>query len=121
MTPEQKEAIRKREAEIKRIKRRTDAAWLAAYLDAIQAIPKIARAEFGDAHDLIQRKPIKAVAWKQRMDLMIYYADETHPDSDNVFKGIADALFMNDKHVVGSFDYEHDREGGGRVEVTIHL
>lgn len=94
---------------------------VAGYLDAIQAIPKIARADFGDAHDLIQRKPIKEVKWKQRMKLMIYYKDEHHPDSDNVFKGIADALFMNDKHLVGEFDYAHDREGGGRVEITIEL
>lgn len=94
---------------------------VAAYLDAIEAIPKIARADFGEAHDLIQRKPIKAVVWKQSMHMQIYYKDEKHPDSDNVFKGIADALFMNDKHLVGSFDYHHDREGGGRIEIQITL
>ena len=92
---------------------------VASYLDALELMPKIERADFGEAHDLLQRKPIKAAKHKQRMEIMCYYKDEKHPDTDNVFKGIADALFMNDKHVVGSMDYEH--AGRGYVEVTLYL
>ena len=94
---------------------------VAAYLDALQIIPKIERADFGEAHDLLQKKPIRKADHKQKMEIMCYYSDETHPDTDNVFKGIADALFMNDKHVIGSFDYTHEKGGQGRVEVTLYL
>lgn len=90
---------------------------VATYLDAISGMTKIERKDFGDAHDLIQKKPIKATNGKIRMDLMIYFKDNTHGDCDNIFKGIADALFMNDKYLAGSFDYAY--ADAGRVEVTI--
>jgi hypothetical protein len=93
---------------------------VANYLDALGAIKKIDRADFGDAHDLIQRKPIKATKEKIRMKLKIYFKDKTHADSDNIFKGIADALFMNDKYLAGEFDFDYTPTRG-RVEIEINL
>lgn len=55
---------------------------------------------------------------KVHMDCSIYFANKKHGDPDNIFKGIGDAIFTNDKHVVGSFDYEYDKDRP-RVEVTI--
>lgn len=64
-------------------------------------------------------KPIRATKQKVRMDLMITFVDDTHCDSDNCFKGVADALFQNDKYVAGSFDYQYGDKG--KVEVTITM
>jgi Holliday junction resolvase RusA-like endonuclease len=58
---------------------------------------------------------------KARMDIVIYFADEAHADPDNIFKGLADALFKNDKHLVHSTDYVHDPERNGRVAVNITI
>lgn len=95
---------------------------VASYLDAIDGMKKIDRADFGEAHDLLQKKPIKAATHKQRMSLKIFYKDKTHADCDNIFKGIADALFMNDKYLAGDFDYFYTDNGtGGSVVVTLEL
>lgn len=56
---------------------------------------------------------------KAYMDIFITWADETHGDSDNVFKGIADAVFENDKHMAGAFNYCHGEEGGVEVRIAI--
>lgn len=69
------------------------------------------------------KKPPKPIAlgkkFKIRMDLMIYFKDDVRSDPDNVFKGIADALFENDKYVAGSFDYEFAEKG--RVEALLTI
>lgn len=39
-----------------------------------------------------------------------YFANGRHPDCDNVFKAVTDALFCNDTNVVGSMDYDYDQE-----------
>lgn len=84
------------------------------YIDAVKG-----REGFSNA-DLLYDKPIAVTANKVRMSLKIWFASKSHADCDNVFKGIADALFMNDKHLVtDGFDYEYAKEG--RVEVTITL
>ena len=68
------------------------------------------------------RKPIDlSKAYKVRMDILIYFKDDVRADADNVFKGIADALFDNDKYVVGSFDYKTPEDGKGRVEVLLTI
>lgn len=57
---------------------------------------------------------------KYYVDIIIYYKDKTHGDSDNVFKGILDAIFakpLNDKYICGSMDYFYDKENP-RVEIT---
>lgn len=56
---------------------------------------------------------------KAYMHLKIYFANNKHSDSDNIFKGIADALFVNDKKLAGSFDFDTAKEG--RVDVEIIL
>lgn len=55
---------------------------------------------------------------KIKMDMMIYFGNKTHGDSDNIFKGIADSLFPQDKTVCGSFDFEYDNTNP-RVEISI--
>lgn len=55
------------------------------------------------------------------MTLEIEWADETHPDPENVFGSIADALFQNDKHLNGTFHAEHSLEKKGRVKVRIDI
>lgn len=92
---------------------------VASYLDALEIIPKIDRADFGDAHDLIQKKPIKKTNKKIRVDIICYFADNSHADCDNIFKGIADALFMNDKYIAGSFDFIYPEDKKGKVEIKI--
>ena len=95
---------------------------VASYLDALGEIKKIDRADFGEAHDLLQRKPIKAGDHKQKMTLKIGFKDKTHADCDNIFKGIADALFMNDKNLIGEFDFFYtNKQEGGHVLVTLDL
>lgn len=54
-----------------------------------------------------------------KMDLLIHWADRKNGDPENIFGSMADALFKQDKYLIGSFDYIHD--GGGFVEVTITL
>ncbi len=59
---------------------------------------------------------------KYYLDIKIYFYDKKHGDSDNVFKGIADAIFakpLNDKNIAGSFDFFYDKENP-RVEVKIY-
>ena len=58
---------------------------------------------------------------KARMELKIFWANESHGDPDNIFKGIADALFANDKQLAGSFDFEKAKDGKGKVEVRITI
>ncbi len=52
------------------------------------------------------------------MILDIFFKNKKHPDPDNIFKAFADALFMNDNRVAGSFDFSFAR-ANPRVEVTI--
>lgn len=54
------------------------------------------------------------------MEIMIHFASESHADPDNIFKGIADALFDNDKHLAcDGIHFEHAADKKGRVDVTI--
>lgn len=64
---------------------------------------------------------------KARMDLQIEWATEGHGDPDNIFKGIADALFTQDKNLDGSFTSKmadvnpEDGMRRGKVTVTITI
>lgn len=71
----------------------------------------------------LKKKPIVlANRQKARMHIKITWATENHGDPDNIFKGIADALFYNDKHLDGSFESEHATPGkGGKVQVDIWI
>lgn len=48
---------------------------------------------------------------KLRLDIMAYYANERHPDMDNVYKLVADAIAhawgITDKHFYGSLRFKH--------------
>lgn len=59
------------------------------------------------------------ISEKARMDIRIYFMNGIHGDPDNIFKGIADALFKNDKFLDGSFETHHSTDGKGRVEIDI--
>ena len=58
-------------------------------------------------------------AQRMRMDIRIYWMNGIHGDPDNIFKGIADALFKNDKFLDGSFETRYSPSSHGRVEVDI--
>lgn len=58
---------------------------------------------------------------RARMDIVIYWASNAHGDPDNVWKGIADSLFKDDKNLAGSFDFKMAENGAGRVDITIKI
>ena len=59
---------------------------------------------------------------KFRMGMMIHWANDAHADPDNVFKGIADALFSNDKYLaISGVDFCDASDGIGKVEITIEI
>lgn len=58
---------------------------------------------------------------KCRMDIFATYKHNAHADTDNVWKGISDALFQNDKNVIGSFDFEVVDGCIPKVDVTITI
>ena len=60
-------------------------------------------------------------ASKARMDVRIFWMNGIHGDPDNIFKGLADALFKNDKFLDGSFESNYSPDGKGRVEIDITL
>lgn len=99
------------------------AAWkghvVASYMDYIQGMEIIDRSEFGDVHDFLSQKPINTGKKRIHMDINCYYVNDTHADSDNVFKGIADALFVNDKYLSGSFTFEYSDTP--RVDITLYI
>ncbi len=66
-------------------------------------------------------QPIRLTRQKARMDLKIYFKNGHHADPDNIFKGIADALFRDDKDLDGSFCSEISASGEGRVEISIKI
>lgn len=67
-------------------------------------------------------KPLSTtVSYKARMDIRIYWMNGIHGDPDNIFKGIADSLFKNDKFLDGSFETYMSEDGKGRVEVDITI
>lgn len=79
-------------------------------------VKKAFMAEFGKYPKQVFKKNEKYY-----MDIKIYFFNKAHGDSDNVFKGISDALFekpLNDKFIAGSFDFFYDKEKP-RVEVEI--
>ena len=48
---------------------------------------------------------------KYSVDVVAFYKDKTHGDTDNVAKGVNDAIFsspLSDKFVCGSYDYRYD-------------
>lgn len=66
-------------------------------------------------------KPINLGEQKAVMDIKILWASEAHGDPDNIWKGIADALFVNDKNLDGSFESCVADNKKGRVHVRIEV
>ncbi len=58
---------------------------------------------------------------KAEMHLDIYWKNGKHADPDNIFKGIADALFVNDNNLDGSFKSQIAIDGKPKVEVLITI
>jgi Holliday junction resolvase RusA-like endonuclease len=61
------------------------------------------------------------ISERARMSITIFWVNGVHADPDNVFKGLADALFANDKFLDGAFESHYASDGKGRVEVEITL
>ena len=58
---------------------------------------------------------------KYYVEIEVFYMNKAHGDTDNVFKGILDAIFtkpLSDKYVCGSMDYFYDAKNP-RVEIII--
>ena len=58
---------------------------------------------------------------KYYVSIMAYYKDKTHADTDNVAKGVNDAIFQKplcDKYIAGFYDYGYNKENP-RLEITI--
>lgn len=66
-------------------------------------------------------KPIPAFKGKARMTVNAYYKNHRHPDTENVFGSVADALFENDNNLVGTFDFEVGGDKTSTVIATLHL
>lgn len=58
---------------------------------------------------------------KARMELNIFWKNGKHADPDNIFKGIADALFKNDNNLDGSFNSQVALDKKPKVEVIIKI
>jgi hypothetical protein len=59
---------------------------------------------------------------KYYVDIICYFKDKTHGDTDNIAKGINDSIFskpLNDKYIAGSYDYFYDKDNP-RVTVEIN-
>ena len=58
---------------------------------------------------------------KYYVNVVAYFKDKKHGDTDNVAKGVNDAIFakpLNDKYIAGSYDYFYDKDYP-RLEVEI--
>jgi hypothetical protein len=67
-----------------------------------------------------RKPPLDTKKRKVQLNCMIYFKNNAHGDPENVRKGIMDALFVNDKHVIGYYDYDIDPEAP-RVEVELEM
>ena len=64
-----------------------------------------------------QNGVIPALRGRYYVEVVATYKDKTHGDTDNVAKGVNDALFANDKYVSGSYDFKYGQSGGIRVKI----
>ena len=77
----------------------------ASFLDSCVKDGRITRKEFRDAYYGLGPKLLKTGKRKVRMDIFITWGSDSHGDPENIFGAIADALFVDDKYLAGSFDY----------------
>lgn len=65
-------------------------------------------------------KPIGDYGEKAYMSVVAHYHNHKHPDTENVFGSIADALFHNDSKLAGTFDFDVGHpEKAGTVDVIL--
>lgn len=68
-------------------------------------------------------KPIDVKSHLMQLDLTIAFKNAAHGDPDNIFKGIADALFVQDKNLYGTFPIPIESARGptkkGRVDAVL--
>lgn len=64
-------------------------------------------------------KPVYTYNRKVWVNIMIYFDTQHHGDPDNIFKGVLDALLVNDKLVAGQFDFKYDRQP--RLEIALEV
>lgn len=77
-----------------------------------------------DARLDLEAKPIGVTKRLMQLDLKIQFANGAHGDPDNIFKAIADALFVNDKNLYGTFpipELPRAPDGRGRVEALLTI
>ena len=76
--------------------------------------------DYKDAVKLISlpHKFDRAPKEKVHMTVTAYFKNNVRGDMDNIFKGMADAIFNNDKNVIGAFDFFFDA-ANPRVECEI--
>lgn len=67
------------------------------------------------------RRPIDLKTREAELDIIIEWADHKHGDGDNVFKGILDALFVNDKNVTAGSFKTRLRPKQGSVTVRLRV
>lgn len=60
---------------------------------------------------------IPALRGRYRVEIVATYKDKTHGDTDNVAKGVNDALFASDKYVSGSYEFQYGKSGGIIVKI----
>ena len=58
-----------------------------------------------------------ALRGRYYVEVVATYKDKTHGDTDNVAKGVNDALFANDKYVSGSYDFKYGQSGGIMIKI----
>lgn len=90
----------------------------AAFLDACVRDGKITKREFRDAFYGLGPKLLKTGKRKVRMDIFITWGSGHHGDPENIFGAIADALFIDDKYLAGSFDFA---EQPGKPSVVVKI
>lgn len=87
-----------------------------------QAYKALMVAEFVKKYKCFPYKLLKPKT-KYYVSVVAYYKDLKHGDTDNVAKGVNDALFstpLSDKYVAGSYDYFYDANDP-RLEINIRI
>ena len=58
-------------------------------------------------------------AQKVRLDCIVHFKDRRHGDPENVRKGISDAIFQDDRKVIGFYDFDYSSKPGVEVKISI--
>jgi len=91
------------------------------FVDALMALPEKKQWIMGEYIKFSLDKPIMTGKLKCLMEIYIEWKDNRRGDPENIFGSIADALFDNDKFLAGSFDFNPEPTGAGRVRVRIFI